>query len=139
MQHSHWHVSAVGSCIWPVCSMDPCVDCSTEDELRGSPLINPGWLAGCSQINMPMASVEGRGGSDWWAANVGQDLSDRFPPPKQAAAAAQAPGEGQPHPRKQFEEHVLRQVPVLPTLRQRELGVPVVICPFFISIPCWPC
>ena len=62
----------------------------------------------CPQINPPMGTVEAGPGAEWWAANVGQDVSDKCPPPTQAAGAHDG-GEAA-HPRKQFEENLLRQV-----------------------------
>ena len=47
-----------------------------------------------------------QGGSDWWQANVGQDLSDKYP----QAPQQHAQGEHGRDARKDFEDNILRQV-----------------------------
>ena len=55
---------------------------------------------------MTTSCPHGQGGSDWWQANVGQDLSEKYPPPQQQHAQG---GHGD-NPRKQLEDNILRQV-----------------------------
>lgn len=60
-----------------------------------------------------------QGNSEWWAKNVGRDLSEKYPVQPQPPAMPEqwkkkqeeAHGHTQPaNPRKEFEENVLKQV-----------------------------
>ena len=54
--------------------------------------------------------VNVHGGSDWWQSHLGQDLSSDFPTKPQPQSIPEQAKQGQKHPRKEFEENVLKNV-----------------------------
>lgn len=54
--------------------------------------------------------VNVHGGSDWWQSHLGQDLSSDFPTKPQPQSIPEQAKQAQKHPRKEFEENVLKNV-----------------------------
>ena len=64
--------------------------------------------------------VNVHGGSDWWQSHLGQDLSSDFPTKPQPQSIPEQAKQAQKHPRKEFEENVLKNVS-----RRRSLYLPL--------------